>query len=85
MIVLVAAMLFSALLFWFGLAGSHWIAPASLFAASGPVIAAFSWNYDVTQIAMHLLMALLLFYAAFGCGRWAAERDVGSRRERRAE
>jgi len=73
MIILAAALLFAALLFWFGLVRSHWIAPAALFAASGPVVAAFSWNHDAIQIAMNLVATLLLFYTAFGCGRWAAE------------
>lgn len=76
MIILVAALLFAALLFWFGLIRSHWIAPAALFAASGPAIAAFSWNYDAMRITVHLLMNLSLFYAAFAFGRWAADRTV---------
>lgn len=73
MTLFVAILLFSALLFWFGLIRSHWIAPAVLLAASGPAIVAFSWNSDAVQVAMHLMASLLLFYAAFGCGRWAAD------------
>ncbi|MCC7252128.1 hypothetical protein, partial [Hyphomicrobium sp.] len=74
MIVLTASLLFAALLFWFGLNRSHWIAPAALFTASGPAIAALSWSYDAMQITAHLLANLSLFYGAFACGRWAADR-----------
>ena len=73
MIVLVASLLFAALLFWFGIIRSHWIAPAAVFAATGPVIAAFSWNHDAMRIGAHLLMNLSLFYVAFACGRWTAD------------
>lgn len=72
MIILFVALAFASFLFWFGFVRSHWIAPAVLFASSGPVVGACSWNQDIPQIAINLLMTLLLIYAAFGCGRWAA-------------
>jgi hypothetical protein len=77
MIVLVALLVLT-LLFWCGLIRSNWIAPAALFAASGPAIAAFSSNHDILRIAIHLMTNLVLFYAAFACGRWAADFSAGN-------
>lgn len=79
MIVMVTGLFFASVLFWFGLIKSDWIAPAALFGASAPVVAAFSWNYDAVRIAIHLLMTLLIFYAAFGCGRWASDSRADTR------
>lgn len=76
MIVAVASLLFASLLFWFGLVRAHWIAPAVLFTASGPVIAAFSLDYDVIQVAGSLLMNLLLFL------RRVRLQSLGSRLQR---
>ncbi|MBN8912352.1 MAG: hypothetical protein J0H65_09920 [Rhizobiales bacterium] len=77
MLISTAALIFSSMLFWFGLIKSHWIAPAVFFAASGPVVATFSLEHDALRIAIHLLATLLLFYVAFACGRWAADRPLG--------
>lgn len=69
------ALLLAALLFWFGFVRSHWIAPAALFTASGPLVAALSWNYDLAQVAIHLAANLSLFYGAFALGRAMAGRE----------
>lgn len=74
MVILAAALISASLLFCLGLVRSHWVAPAALFAISGPVVAAFSFSsrYDVDQIATHLVINLSLFYAAFAFGHWVA-------------
>lgn len=74
MLVAIAALLLAILLFWFGFAQSHWIAPAALFTTSGPLVAALSWTYDTERIVAHLIANLALFYVAFALGRWMGNR-----------
>lgn len=76
MVILVAAVLTAILLLWFGFVRSHWIAPAALFCATGPVIAAVSWSDGIGHVALFLLANLSLFYAAFALGRTLAGRET---------
>lgn len=78
-IVLVAAGLLAALLFWFGLVKSHWVAPLTLFTASAPLVAALSWDQDALRILIHLAANLALFYAAFAIGRGIAGEHTSER------
>lgn len=69
MVVTFAAVFAAMLLLWFGLVRSHWIAPAALFCATGPAVAAITWSDGIEHVAVHLLANLSLFYAAFALGR----------------
>ena len=76
MLVATVALVLAMLLFWFGFAQSHWVAPAALFTASGPLVAALSWTYGTERILAHLIANLALFYIAFALGRWLGDRNT---------
>jgi len=79
MMISLAALPFAVLLFCLGFARSHWIAPLSLFTASGPAVAAFSWSHDVDRIAAFLVLNLSFFYATFALGHLTAGRAGAGR------
>lgn len=76
MLVAIVALLLALLLYWFGFVQSHWVAPAALFTASGPLVAALSWTYDTERVLAHLIANLALFYIAFALGRWMGAARV---------
>ncbi|AHB49927.1 hypothetical protein W911_04375 [Hyphomicrobium nitrativorans NL23] len=82
MLIATVALLLAILLFWFGFAQSHWIAPAALFTASGPLVAALSWSYDTERVLAHLFLNFALFYIAFALGRWMGDRTLAPSRTR---
>ena len=82
MLIAIVALLLAILLFWFGFAQSHWIAPAALFTASGPLVAALSWSYDTERVLAHLFLNFALFYIAFAFGRWMGDRTLAPSRTR---
>jgi hypothetical protein len=56
-------------LFWCGRVGSHWVAPATLFAALGPAIGVLASDQTPPNVAVYLLANACLFYTAFAVGR----------------
>lgn len=73
MIIVAAAALLALLLFWFGYAQSHLVAPLAIFIEAAPVVVVVSSGLPPERIALHLVGTLALFYATFVLGRWLAD------------
>jgi hypothetical protein len=73
MIIAVTAALLALLLFWFGFAQSHLVAPLAIFIEAAPVVVAVSGGLPPGHVAVHLVGTLALFYTTFVLGRWMAD------------
>lgn len=62
------------MLLFLGAVQSHWIAPATLFAVSAPVVMALSHDVPIERTVVCQAVLLASYYLAFAIGRWGAPR-----------